>query len=451
MSDLTNFDLIVIGTGAAASAAAFRCREAGWSVAVIDSRPFGGTCELRGCEPKKVLVGAGCLTDVMQRMNGKGLGGGTARIDWPELMRFKRTFTDPVPYNREQEFPSGVSTFHGVAHFTQPCTVQVQQDTLKARRVLIATGAKPQRLDIPGEDLLTTSEQFLNLDILPHTIVFIGGGYISFEFAHVCARAGVEVTILHRSDRPLEEFDADLVDRLVRKTRQLGIKVKLQTEATRIEHTNGKLRVHAWTLEGHREFRAELVVHGAGRVADLAELNLEAANVQANLQGVKVNQFLQSISNPNVYAAGDAADLGMPKLTPVANYSGTIAAANLLKRDEHRIANVPVPTVTFTVPPLAAVGMNEDVAKERGLRYRVHQEDTSDWYSSKRVAEKCSGFKALIDEDTDHILGAHLLGPEADGLINVFALAMHSNVQATTLRDTIFAYPTQASDVRYML
>jgi glutathione reductase (NADPH) len=115
-----------------------------------------------------------------------------------------------------------------------------------------------------------------------------------------------------------------------------------------------------------------------------------------------------------------------------------------------RLRNVPVPTVAFTVPPLAVVGMNEDFAKKQGLRFRVHQEDTSSWYSSRRVAEDCSGFKVLIDEDTDRILGVHLLGPEADELINVFTLAMRTNV-AETLRHTIFAYPTHASDVTYML
>jgi glutathione reductase (NADPH) len=316
---------------------------------------------------------------------------------------------------------------------------------------LIAAGAKPRPLDIPGEDYLTTSEQFLELNALPGRILFIGGGYISFEFAHLSAQVGSEVTILHRSERPLQKFDSDLVDRLLRKTSQLGIKVELQSVATRIERRGGYFVVCASTARGQREFHADLVVHGAGRVADLDDLNLAAADVQADKQGVKVNEFLQSVSNPAVYAAGDAADTGMPKLTPVAGYGGGIVAANLLKGNHRKVENVPVPTVAFTVPPLAAVGMNEDAAKKLGLRFRVQQEDTASWYSSRRVAEDCSGFKVLIDEDTDRILGAHLLGPEADELINVFTLAMRTNVSAETLRHTILAYPTHASDVSYML
>jgi glutathione reductase (NADPH) len=449
---LQKFDTIVIGTGAAASSAAFKCRKAGWSVAIIDSRPYGGTCELRGCDPKKVLVGAGALIDAFRRMSGRGVKTEEAHIHWAELMRFKRTFTDPVPQGREREFQeAGIVTFHGVARFMKPGSIQVGSDVLEARYFLIATGAKPQPLDIPGENYLATSEQFLELDSLPGRILFIGGGYISFEFAHLSARAGAEVTILHRSERPLEKFDSNLVDRLVRKTRQLGISVELQSDATRIERKNEHFVVCASTAQGKRKFEAELVVHGAGRVADLEDLNLAVAGVQADKRGVKVNEFLQSVSNPTVYAAGDAADTGMPKLTPAAAYGGGIVAGNLLKGNHRKVENVPVPTVAFTVPPLAAVGMNEDSAKNQGLRFRIHREDTANWYSSRRVAEDCSGFKVLIDEDTGRILGAHLLGPEADELINVFTLAMRANVSAESLRHTIFAYPTRASDVSYML
>jgi glutathione reductase (NADPH) len=225
------FDLVVIGTGSAASTAAFKCRAAGWSVAVVDFRPFGGTCALRGCDPKKVLVGAASVIDWIRRMESKGVRGDNARIKWLELMRFKRTFTDPVPKQREKSFAeAGIETFHGLARFIGVTTVQVGEDALEGRHVLIATGAKLRRLNIPGEEHLTTSEQFLELDSLPTRILFVGGGYISFEFAHVSVRAGAEVTVLHRSERPLEGFDPDLVQQLVQKTRSLGVDLQLRTE-----------------------------------------------------------------------------------------------------------------------------------------------------------------------------------------------------------------------------
>jgi len=446
------FDLVAIGTGAAASAAAYKCRKAGWQVAVVDSQPFGGTCQLRGCDPKKVLVGAGVLIDAMRRMSSKGIKSDGAHIDWPKLMRFKRTFTDPAPQRTEDGFrKAGIKTFHGTASFTGPNTLQVGTDLLEAKHVLIATGAKPRRLNIPGEELLTTSDQFLELDSLPTRVVFIGGGYISFEFAHLSARAGSQVTILHRGEQPLEAFDRDLVERLVHKTRELGIDVELRAEATAIERSTKQCLVTASTAQSPRRFEADMVVHGSGRVADIDELNLSAAGVDASQHGVKINSFLQSTSNPAVYAAGDAADTALPKLTPVAGYEGGIVASNLLKGNHRKVEKLAIPSVVFTVPPLAAVGMSEEIARKEGHRFRVHVEDTSSWYSSRRVAENCSGFKVLIEDSTDHILGAHLLGPEADELINVFALAMRMNVPAETLRHTIFAYPTHASDVAYML
>ena len=193
------FDLIVIGTGAAGSTAAYKCRKAGWEVAIIDSRPFGGTCALRGCDPKKVLVGAVELIDWARRMEGKGVSAKDAEIDWPALMRFKRTFTDTVPANRERGYAeAGIAAFHGRTRFLDRTTLQVGDDTLIARFTLVAAGAKPATLGIPGEGFLTTSDHFLELERLPQRIAFVGGGYISFEFAHVAARTGAQVQILHR-------------------------------------------------------------------------------------------------------------------------------------------------------------------------------------------------------------------------------------------------------------
>ncbi len=445
------FDLIVIGTGAAASAAAFQCRAAGWQVAVVDSRPFGGTCMLRGCDPKKVLVGAADLMDRIRRIEGRGLRGDQARIEWPELMRFKRTFTDSVPARKEKSFlEAGIATFHGTAHFVSSGTIEVGGDVQQGRHTVIATGAKPQTLNIPGEQYFTTSDQFLELDSSPKRIVFVGGGYISFEFAHVSARAQAEVTVLHRADRPLEKFDPDLVEQLVERTRRLGINVRLHTEVNGIERRNDHFVVCTSSRGEKHEFRADMVVHGAGRTADLDDLNLSVAGVQASKLGVVVNEYLQSVSNPTVYAAGDAADSGLPKLTPVAEYEGGIVAANLMNGNHKKLEHVAVPSVAFTVPPLASVGLSERTAQEQGLRYRVHREKTGDWYSSRRVAEDCSGFKVLIEEN-GRILGAHLLGPEADELINIFAFAIQSGVSADKLKQILFAYPTHASDVAYML
>src|SRR5438309_11331901 len=264
-----HYDLVVIGTGIA-SGVASRCREAGWTVAVVDSRPFGGTCALRGCVPKKILVSAAEAVHAARDMNGIGVPAGALAIDWPQLMKFKRSLVDPTPERTEQSWAKiGVDRFHGRARFVAPTSLAVGDDRLAGRRVLIAAGAMPVPLRFPGAERLTTSEDFLNLDRLPPRIVFVGGGYIAFEFAHIAARAGVHATILHRGARPLEGFDPDLVDLLVKRTREVGIRVEVDTEVRGIEALGAELLVHAAQRGQGRRFEADAAVHSAGRVPEI--------------------------------------------------------------------------------------------------------------------------------------------------------------------------------------
>ena len=447
-----DFDLIVIGTGAAGSAAAHKCRKAGWEVAIIDSRLYGGTCALRGCDPKKVLVGAAELIDWNRRMQGKGVSVGSAEIDWSSLMRFKRTFTEPVPQNMEKSYAkAGIVPYHGRTRFVDRTTVQVGDDKLAGRFVLIAAGAMPVKLGISGEEHLTRSDQFLELDELPEQIIFVGGGYISFEFAHVAARVGAQVRILHRGSCPLEGFDPDLVDQLVLATRELWIDVVVNAAVKAVEKDGDRFRVKASKSEGERMFEADLVIHGAGRDPEIDDLDLEKAGVTREERGVTVNEFLQSVSNPAVYAAGDAAASGGPKLTPVASADGHVAASNMLKGNHRKPNYLGVPTVVFTVPPPASTGLREDEAREKGLKFKIKHEDTSGWYSSRRVNLKYSGYKVLVEDQTNRILGAHLLGEHAEQVINLFSLAIRSGLKADDLRTMIYAYPTSASDVSYMV
>jgi glutathione reductase (NADPH) len=447
------FDLIVIGTGAAGSGAANECREAGWEVAIIDSRPFGGTCALRGCDPKKVLVGAAQLVDWNRRMVGKGVGSSDVKIDWQALMNFKRTFTDPVPEKREHEYrEAGITPFHGRTRFLDHTSLQVGDNKLTGRFVLIAAGAKPATLQLAGEDHVIKSDQFLELEHLPPRILFIGGGYISFEFAHVAARAGSKVQIIHRGNRPLKGFDPDLVDQLVQATRELGVEVHLNTAPSSIEKSGDRFVVKAVVDNAERSFETDLVVHGAGRVPEIDDLDLEKGGVTREEKGVSVNEYLQSVSNPAVYAAGDSAASGGPPLTPVAGVEGRMAAANMLKGNHLKPNYAGVPSVVFTIPPLASVGMQHDAAaRKEGLKFRAKHEETSGWYASRRVNSKHSGFKIVIEEETNRILGAHLFGEHAEEVINIFALAIRHGLTAQDLASMIYAYPTSAADIRYMV
>ncbi|GAC1375095.1 MAG: NAD(P)/FAD-dependent oxidoreductase [Ktedonobacteraceae bacterium] len=449
---ITTVDVIILGTGSAAQTVAYACREAGWSVVVIDSRPFGGTCQLRGCDPKKVLVGVSELTDWSRRMQGKGSTAPNLSISWPDLIRFKRTFTDPAPQSNEQSFTqAGITMRHGRAHFVARTSVQVGDETLTGRHVVIATGARHATLGISGEDLLTTSTQFLELDELPRRIVFVGGGYIAMEFAHIAARAGAQVQILHRGQRPLAAFDPDLVRELVQVTQELGVQIQVNTEVTAIERQGDHLLVHARFDEHEQSIEADLVVHAAGRVPEIDDLDLQAAGIAREKDGISVNEYLQSVTNEAIYAAGDAVASGGFPLTPVAGMQGGIVARNLLESKKHTPNYVGIPSVVFTTPPLARVGLTEEAARAQGLHFTTHHEDTSGWYSSQRVALAHTGFKTLVEEGTGRLLGAHLLGLHAEEIINLFALAIRHQLSVSVLQDMVYAYPTSASDIGSML
>jgi glutathione reductase (NADPH) len=445
------YDVVVIGTGSGASVVVSRCRAAGWTVAIIDARPFGGTCALRGCHPKKMLVSAAEAIDAVHRMTGKGVRTREVGIDWAALMRFKRTDTDPAPAFFEQSFvQAGIEAFHGRARFVGPTAVAVGEAVLHGRHVVVATGAKPAALPFPGAAHLTLSDAFLELEALPRRLLFVGGGYIAFEFAHVAARAGAEVTIVHRGARPLQGFDPDLVALLVRHTRALGVRVELSTEVCGIERRGDEVRVRAMTAGQERHFQADMAVHGAGRVPEIDDLDLETAGVAREPRGVTVNDFLQSVSNPAVYAAGDAAASG-PPLTPTAAHEGDVVADNLLHGNHRRPNYAGIASVAFTVPALATVGLTEAAARSQGLRFQTHYQDTSQWFTARRAGETASGHKVLVEGESRRILGAHLLGPHAEEVINIFAVAVRFGIRADELKQMLFAYPTSASDVVHML
>ncbi len=444
------YDLVVVGTGTAAMVAAMRVRRAGWSVAIIDFRGFGGTCALRGCDPKKMLIGGASAIDHVRRMRGKGVDGET-HINWPDLMAFKRGFTDPIPINREQSYrEEGIATYHGRARFTGPNTIAVNDELLEAKHVLIASGAEPVPLGIPGDEHLITNEEFLSLPALPRRIALVGGGYIAAEFAHIAARAGAEVTILQRGERLLKEFDPDLVGWLMEKFATIGVNVRLQTKVEAVEKTDGGYRVSASASGQPLSVEVDLVVHAAGRAPALDSLDLDVAGIAAENGRLKLNEYLQSVSNPAVYAAGDAAHIG-PPLTPVSSHDAKVVAGNLLYGNHIKPNYRGVPSVAFTIPPIARVGSSEAQVREQGIEFRVQSEKAWDWFTARQAAEPVYGFKVLVDQKSDLLLGAHLVGPHVDEVINLFALAIRHGLTAEDLKTTMFAYPTGASDVSYML
>jgi len=296
-----------------------------------------------------------------------------------------------------------MDTFCGHARFLGRNTLQVGDETLAARFIGIATGAAPRRLGIPGERLVSSSDEFLAMEAIPKRIVFIGGGIISFEFAHVAASAGATVTILHRSDRVLKNFDPFLVDILVKALKASGIEIRTNMPVKSVEEGPDGLFVRAGKSEEHI-FEAEMVVHGAGRVPNIESLDLKTGDVSVDEKGIAINQHLQSISNPSVYVAGNANARGKP-LSSVATMDGRAAARNMISGNKLTTDYRTVPSVVFTSPLLASVGVTEDEALKCGIKVVVHKQETSEWYSSRRVGIAHSGYKILTEEQSDRSLG----------------------------------------------
>ena len=448
------FDLIVLGTGAAGSTPANSCRAAGWRVAAVDDQPFGGTCGNRGCDPKKVLVGAADVVSWHRRMRGHGVAG-DASIDWPALMAFKRSFTDPAPAIREAAFvKAGIETLHGEAKFIAEDRLAIGGRELTTRHVVIATGASPRTLDIPGEEHVITSTEFMELDVLPRRIAFIGAGYISLEFAHLARNAGAQVTVLGRGTL-LPSFEGALVDRLIAHTKEIGVDVRLEHSVCAVERASptAPFQVHVGHGANMQIVEADLVVHGAGRVPNSARIGAAKGRVELEHHGgIRVNEFLQSVSNPRVYAAGDVVrPPGAMPLTPVAGHEGTVVAANLLSGNSARPDLRAIPSAVFTLPVLAGVGLTERAARAKGIEVRIATGDTTQWFANRRIREPVGMFKTIIDETTNLVVGAHLLGAQSEEVINLFAMAIRFDIPVPELKKMIYSYPTGSSNMAYML
>jgi len=240
---------------------------------------------------------------------------------------------------------------------------------------------------------------------------------------------------------------------LVDHTRALKVDLRLDSAVNGVERAGSELRVKFGPPSDDRSISCDLVIHGAGRIPKTGELDLARGNVDTDDRGaVKVNEWLQSTTNPRVYAAGDAvASSGALPLTPVGMHQSLVIASNLLHGNNKKPDYRGISSVVFTTPRLAAVGLTEEEAWTKGLKFHVKSEDTRDWLSNRRVNETAAMYKTLTDEESGRVLGAHLLGTHAEEVINVFALAVRNNLTKTDLTHMIYAYPTSASDLAYML
>ncbi len=445
------FDVVIVGGGNAGIGVTGPVRRAGMSVAMIESHDLGGTCPNRGCTPKKVLVAAGHALHEIGRASIHHISVDKPRLDWAALIDREKDLIKDIPANLARSMAHrNVEVIKGHAVFASPNAIRIGDRHLEARHIVVATGSKPRPLPIPGAEHMITSDEMLSQRELPDTVIFVGGGVISLEFGHVYARAGADVTILEALPQLLPAMDADAVARIQAESERIGIRIKTSVTVKRIEPANDRLRV-IFTHDGIEQVaEADRVVNGAGRVANVDSLDLAAGNVDHSQGRVAVDRYLRSTSNPLVYVCGDAVPIS-PQLSPIATYEGDIVGRNIVEGPKYGPDYASMATSVYTVPELAAVGLTEAAAKQKGLAIKVHCNDMLDWFSARTYAETVAWSKIIVDQATDRILGAHFVGHAGQELVNIFGLAMRFGITAGQIKDFVYAYPTFCSDIKHML
>jgi len=457
--EMVIYDLIVIGTGIA-SVPARKAAAEGWKVAIIDELPPGGTCALRGCTPKKYLRSGAEVIDTLRRMEGKGIIKGDVTGSWSDLQKHRYEYTTPIPENNKKSYAStGIDFFHGTASFTNENELKVisadDEKELGFKNCVIATGACPIDLTFPGNELALSSDDFLELPELPSSMIFIGGGFISMEYAHIASRFGVKTQVLQRGPLPLKAFDPDLVEKLVEVGKEhAGIDVKTNRVVVSIEKMNsGKLKCvvkNSMTKE-EESYTVDSIVHGAGRRPNIDRLNLSAAGIEYTSRGISVNEYLQSTSSPHIFSAGDCANTGAPQLSFTASREGVTLSKNLLEGLKHKVNYAGQASVAFTLPAIAQAGLTEEQATAEGLKFEVKLHDSPRWFTNRRLNEGAGAAKVLIEKGSGRIIGAHFLAHHCEEFINVFALAIHHNMTRDDLKSVPWAHPTSASDISRIL
>ena len=444
------YDIIILGAGNAGFGVSQIAHAAGKSIAFVESDLFGGTCPNRGCTPKKVLVAAAHALHEIEIAHQHGIEVGPARLDWAKLIDRKNDMIDFIPDAMEDTAKVRGDIYKGKARFVSPNTIEVDGRRLEADNFVIATGSITRPLSIPGAEHLITSDDVLSEPELPDQVVFIGGGVIAMEFSHVYARAGANVTILEAMPQLLPRLDQDAVAAIQGESERLGIDMKVGVEVDSIEKVGDKLQVY-FTHDGKRQVvEANRVVNGTGRIANVADLNLGAANIVHDGIRIEVDDHLRSVSNPAVWVAGDAL-VHSAQLSPLATYEGRIVGQNIVANAQLKPDYAIVPSAVYTVPALSSVGMTEAEARQAGIEVDVMTSDMSGWFSARFYAETVAWAKVIIEKESRRVVGAHLVGHHGEELIHLFALAMRHNISADQLGDEMYAFPTFAADIKSIL
>jgi glutathione reductase (NADPH) len=374
------------------------------------------------------------------------------RISWKQIQTQKNAFTSKIPESTIAGLKgSDITYITGQAQFIDPKTLRIGTSEYTTRYVIIAAGAFPMSLPIEGAGHMITSDDFLDLTSLPRRIAFIGGGFISFEFAHFAARLGSgDVHILEAADRPLGPFDKDMVAQLVNASENDGIQVHAGVSITSVVKNGSGYTIH---FTSGQPLVVDLVVNGAGRIPNIEPLHLDAAGVTASKKGIPVDPAMRT-SIPTIFAVGDCVQTVM--LARVADMEAHVAAKSIMAMengtDLPAMDYTAVPAVLFTYPQLAMVGKTEEMLEKEKIKYWKSHDTGLGWPTYRRIGMEHAAYKVLVGEN-DCILGAHFLGDNTTGLINAFKQAMIDKTPITRLRDDhiMAPYPSRESDILYML
>jgi len=418
-----HYDLIVIGSGAGGSTAAFDAAKAGWKVGLIDKQPPGGSCPQRACHPKKIMH-HNVLPVFLSRLKKHNGLVSEPKVDWEQLVSYTQGFTKPVSGTMKKRYSdAGIDFFSAGASFVSADTIKAGDVNLRSKKFLIASGSRPRTADIDGIEHIMISDYFFTMKKLPKKIIFLGGGYVSFELATIAGLAGSEVTIINNHEQVLRQFDPGLVNIMLKSlVKHTRINIVAPAKVKGIKKGNEFI-----VITDRGKFSANAVFHGMGRVPDIGSLNLENAGVRHSDKGIKVNEYLQTTSS-SIYAAGDCAEPG-PMLTPVGGRQGEIASGNILHGNKHKYKGASFASSVFTLPILASVGTNE--GREVGSLEPI--------YSDIMKGLEFGGWKLFLNNGK--LKGAQVASLGADDIINT--LAGYIGKKPENFLKHILAYPVK--------
>ena len=446
-----DFDLLVIGAGSAGFAAAIRGSELGARVGLVNHGTLGGTCVNVGCVPSKALIRAAEAWHCAGHHPFAGVITQAVQLDWDTLRRQKDALVDELRQEKYADvlaaYP-GITLVDGQARFRSAEVVEVAGKSYRARRYVVATGASPRRLAVPGAadpDVLT-STSLMELPTLPRSLIVIGGRAVALELGQAMARLGVQVTVLQRSPRLIPDHEPELSSALADYLREEGLEVVVDVHVERIERQGTGRAVHTRVGGEPRAFTAEQVLMAVGRQPNTADLGLEVAGVDTDPHGAIVVDDRMRTSAAHIYAAGDCTD--RPEFVYVAAAGGAVAAENALEGSGRVLDLAAMPAVIFTDPQVATVGLTEAAARAQGKQFNTSTLSLQ-YLARARTSRDTRGLiKLVADSATGRLLGAHVLAAEGSEVIQTAVLAIRFGLTVDDLTTTLFPYLTTVEGLK---